>query len=96
MDGNDSDYDPKKEAKKEVTDNLMVNVSLFVFSECVYCAEWVVVQRFRFQPAELPGSLSSQDLDDSSLKQNCIIYFCHFVAVNASHYLHCVLRDEVL
>uniref|UniRef100_A0A8C4PEI8 REST corepressor 3 n=1 Tax=Dromaius novaehollandiae TaxID=8790 RepID=A0A8C4PEI8_DRONO len=28
MDGNDSDYDPKKEAKKEVTDNLMVNVSL--------------------------------------------------------------------
>lgn len=35
MDGNDSDYDPKKEAKKEVTDNLMVNVSLFVFSECV-------------------------------------------------------------
>lgn len=31
MDGNDSDYDPKKEAKKEVTDNLMVNVRLFVF-----------------------------------------------------------------
>ncbi|XP_036235718.1 REST corepressor 3 isoform X1 [Molothrus aeneus] len=25
MDGNDSDYDPKKEAKKEVTDNLMGN-----------------------------------------------------------------------
>ena len=35
MDGNDSDYDPKKEAKKEVTDNLMVNVSLFVFCDCV-------------------------------------------------------------
>lgn len=35
MDGNDSDYDPKKEAKKEVTDSLMVNVSLFVFCECV-------------------------------------------------------------
>jgi len=35
MDGNDSDYDPKKEAKKEVTDNLMVNVSLFVFCDCI-------------------------------------------------------------
>lgn len=35
MDGNDSDYDPKKEAKKEVTDSLMVNVSLFVFCEFV-------------------------------------------------------------
>ncbi|KAM4786079.1 REST corepressor 3 isoform 1-T1 [Cyanocitta cristata] len=28
MDGNDSDYDPKKEAKKEVTDNLMGNNEL--------------------------------------------------------------------
>lgn len=35
MDGNDSDYDPKKEAKKEVTDSLTVNVSLFGFCESV-------------------------------------------------------------
>lgn len=49
-----------------------------------YCEEWVVVQRFRFQPAQLSGSLSSQGLDAFSLKQNCILYFCHFVAVIAS------------
>lgn len=27
MDGNDSDYDPKKETKKEVTNTLTMNVS---------------------------------------------------------------------
>lgn len=84
MDGNDSDYDPKKEAKKEVTDNLMVNVSLFVFSECVTVKSKFRLQRFRFQPAKFPGSLSSQDPDDFSLKQSCTIYFCHLVAVNMS------------
>lgn len=49
MDGNDSDYDPKKEAKKEVTDSLTVNVSLFVSCQCatmknMTCSEgvWLV------------------------------------------------------
>lgn len=34
MDGNDSDYDPKKEAKKEVTDSLTVNVSFSAMCSC--------------------------------------------------------------